>query len=99
MIPRIENEKYLKWVKSLPSVISHMPADDAHHLIGHGMGGMGTKVSDYLTFPLTRLEHSELHDKGWKAWEAQHGEQWRYVALTLLRAIQEGVLTFRGCHG
>lgn len=85
--------KYLRWVKTLPSAISGQPADDPHHLIGHGQGGMGTKVSDYLTFPLTRLEHDRLHRMGWKAWEEIHGSQWRFVAMTLLRAIDEGKLT------
>jgi len=87
------NRKYLQWVKSLPSVVSRIPADDAHHLIGHGQGGMGTRVSDYWTFPLTRQEHDELHRQGWKAWEEIHGSQWRFVSMTLLRAIDEGKLT------
>lgn len=84
--------KYLRWVKSLPSVLSGLPADDAHHLIGHGYGGMGTKVSDYWTFPLTRTEHDELHRIGWKEWEAMYGSQWQHVAETMLRAKREGVL-------
>ena len=86
------NPKYLRWVKSQLCVVSAMPADDPHHLIGHGMGGMGTKVSDYLTFPLTRLEHSALHQRGWREWESQYDSQWRHVTMTLLRAIREGAL-------
>lgn len=87
---------YLQWVKSLPSAISGAPADDPHHLIGHGMGGMGTKVSDLLTFPLTRVEHSALHDGGYKSWESRHGSQWMHVVKTIERAVFEGVLVFEG---
>ncbi len=69
-----------------------MPADDAHHIIGHGQGGMGLKASDMFAFPLTRMEHDELHRKGWKTWEERYGSQWRFVAETLHKAIEEGVL-------
>lgn len=86
------SQKYLNWVKTLPSVISGRPSDDAHHLIGHGQGGMGTKVADCWTFPLTRDEHTELHNMGWKAWEEQYGSQWKFVAETLHKAILEGLL-------
>lgn len=86
------NDRYTDWVKSQPSVISGQPADDPHHLIGHGQGGMGTKSSDLYTIPLTRIEHNELHNIGWKEWESRYGSQWRFVAETLAKAITEGVL-------
>jgi hypothetical protein len=86
------SRKYLDWVKSLPSVISGMPADDPHHLIGHGYGVMGSKVSDLWTFPLTRGEHSELHNIGWKEWEEIHGSQWKFVAETIEQAVREGLI-------
>lgn len=81
------DSKYLAWVKTLPSVISQRPADDPHHLIGHGYSGMGTKTSDYWTFPLTRDEHQDLHS-GWKVWEEKHGSQWKYVVLTLSQYLE-----------
>lgn len=80
------------WVKTLPSAVSKMPADDAHHIIGHGQGGMGLKASDLFVFPLTRGEHDELHRHGWKAWEKIYGSQWRFVAETLHQAFEEDVL-------
>ena len=86
------NRKYLDWVKTLPSVISQRPADDAHHLIGNGYSAMGTKVTDIWTFPLTRDEHTELHNIGWKAWEEKYGSQWKHVAETIHLAMIEGVL-------
>lgn len=85
------SKKYTDWVKSLPSVVSGMPADDPHHIIGHGQGGTGTKASDLFTFPLTRLEHAVLHND-YRVWEEQHGSQWKHVAKTLELAQREGII-------
>ena len=85
------NKDYTDWVKKQPSVISQIPADDPHHLIGHCTGG--TKVSDLFTFPLTRGEHTELHDMGWQTWESINGSQWKFVAETLEKAIKDGFFT------
>lgn len=65
---------YLKWVKKQPSIISRMPADDPHHIIGHEFGGMGTTAPDWAVIPLTRGEHTELHNDP-KAWEQRYGSQ------------------------
>jgi hypothetical protein len=86
---RVRNKKYLSWVRQQPSVISGQYACDPHHIIGHGQGGMGLKASDLFAFPLTRFEHIELHQHGWKTWEEKHGSQWRFVAETLHRAVEE----------
>ena len=64
----LRSKKYLKWVSSLPSCISQLPGDDAHHIKGHGYSGT-VKVSDVLSMSLTRGEHTELHTIGWKSWE------------------------------
>lgn len=90
------NREYLDWVKTLPCVVTEQPADDPHHLIGHGQGGMGTKAPDLFAIPMTRTEHTKLHDMGYQSWEEQHGSQWFYVAKTIERAVFEGVLEFRG---
>ncbi|XBY10331.1 DUF968 domain-containing protein [Escherichia coli] len=55
------NEKYTRWVKTQPCACCGQPADDPHHLIGHGQGGMGTKAHDIFTLPLCREHHNELH--------------------------------------
>lgn len=89
-------QAYTRWVKTLPCVVTGLPADDPHHLIGHGYGSVGGKVSDLWTFPLNRSAHSTLHDMGYKSWEAKHGSQWWYVAKTMERAAKEGVLVFEG---
>jgi len=68
------NPKYLQWVKSQPCVCCGARADDPHHIIGHGQGGMGTKAHDLLTIPLCRQHHDDLH-RDMSRWEAEHGNQ------------------------
>lgn len=91
-VKTIRSRKYLNYVKSLPCVITGAPADDPHHLIGHGQGGMATKACDLFAFPLTREQHTNLHNIGWRAWEVAHGSQWRFVAQTLEQAVKDGVI-------
>ncbi|MDH8399342.1 DUF968 domain-containing protein, partial [Klebsiella pneumoniae] len=35
---------FISWVKKQPCMCCGQPADDAHHLIGWGQGGVGTKA-------------------------------------------------------
>ncbi|HDL7173685.1 TPA: DUF968 domain-containing protein [Yersinia enterocolitica] len=71
---RWENKKWLKWVKSQQCCGCGSSADDPHHIIGHGQGGMGTKAHDLFTIPLCRLCHEALH-ADMHTWEAEHGSQ------------------------
>lgn len=71
---RWESKAYLQWVKSQLCVIRGVKADDAHHIIGHGQGGMGTKAHDLFTIPLCREEHDALH-RDPSRWEEEHGTQ------------------------
>ena len=89
------SEKYLAWVRTQPSCISGMPADDAHHIKGHGMGG-SVKAPDWAVIPLTREEHTLFHFVGHKRWEQANGNQLEHVARTLGRAIELGVITIKG---
>ncbi|WP_433961879.1 DUF968 domain-containing protein, partial [Escherichia coli] len=57
------NEKYTRWVKTQPCACCGKPADDPHHLIGHGQGGMGTKSHDIFTLPLCREHHNDDEDR------------------------------------
>lgn len=55
-----------------------------HHIIGHGYSGMGTKAPDWAQMALTHELHSELHNNGWKAFEAKYGRtQKSMVAETM----------------
>ncbi|WP_425299735.1 DUF968 domain-containing protein [Providencia rettgeri] len=89
-LQRWESEKYLKWVKSQPCCICNSIAHDAHHLIGHGQGGMGTKAHDLFTIPLCRVHHSELH-KDPNGWEREHGSQLIFLIRFLDRSAALGV--------
>jgi len=55
---RIEDKKYLKFVRSLPCCVCDNPDSVPHHLIGYGYGGMGTKAPDYLAMPLCLRHHT-----------------------------------------
>ncbi len=90
------SKKYLDWVKLLPSSISYKPAECYHHIIGHGVGGMGTKASDLFTLPLTFNEHTGnegIHTHSVEWWENRWSSQWVHVAKTLKLAILEGIIT------
>ena len=84
---RWRSEKYKKWVKSQPCVISGMPADDPHHAIGIGLSGMGLTAPDWSLIPVTRGNHGVFHSTP-ELWP----EQWKYIAQTLGKAIEDGIL-------
>ena len=92
LVKPIRSKAYLTWVKSLPCCGCGAPADDAHHAINVGLGGgMGTKASDILSLPVCRGCHDKIH-KDVKAWETENGSQYKHICLTLLEAIDEGVI-------
>ncbi|EKO1175637.1 DUF968 domain-containing protein [Escherichia coli] len=88
---RWQNEKYTRWVKTQQCSCCNNPADDPHHLIGHGQGGMGTKAHDLFVIPLCRAHHDELHADP-VAFEAKHGDQLTLLFRFLDRALATGVL-------
>ncbi|BDY94485.1 hypothetical protein MUTS15_31420 [Escherichia coli] len=71
---REEMPVYTRWVKTQKCMTCGNQADDPHHIIGHGLGGMGTKADDLFVIPLCRKCHSELH-AGVKDFEEKHGSQ------------------------
>ncbi|WP_278432084.1 DUF968 domain-containing protein [Serratia grimesii] len=73
-LTRVEDSKWTRWVKTQKCCGCGERADDPHHIIGHGFSGMATKPCDYLTIPLCRTCHRNLHDSP-AAWEAEHGSQ------------------------
>lgn len=89
-LQRWTNDKYLQWVKSQPCCVCNSIAHDAHHLIGYGQGGMGTKAHDLFTIPLCRIHHDELH-KDKTEWERVHGSQLVLLFQFLDRSIGLGV--------
>lgn len=93
------NNKYLAWVRSMPCLVCGTDQQiHAHHLIGHGTSGMGTKSSDLLTMPLCTEHHHELHTHGHKTFDKKYRRmnnpaQIYFVNLTLGRARVQKVLT------
>ena len=85
------NEKYTHWVKTQPCACCGKPADDAHHLIGHGQGGMGTKAHDLFVLPLCRKHHDELHADT-VVFEEKYGSQLELIFRFIDRALAIGVL-------
>ncbi|QIG28425.1 DUF968 domain-containing protein [Leclercia adecarboxylata] len=88
---RWDNPRFLSWVKKQPCECCGRPADDPHHLIGWGQGGMGTKAHDSLVIPLCRQHHTELHNDPVK-FERKHGTQPAMIIRLLDRAFALGVL-------
>ncbi|EKS54528.1 putative cytoplasmic protein [Citrobacter freundii ATCC 8090 = MTCC 1658 = NBRC 12681] len=83
--------RYLAWIKTQPCESYRRPADDPHHLIGHGQGGMGTKAHDLFVIPLCREHHDELHADS-VAFEAKYGDQLLLIFRVIDRALAIGVL-------
>lgn len=88
---RWENEKYTRWVKTQPCMCCGKQADDPHHVIGYGLGGMATKAHDIFVIPLCRAHHDELHADV-TTFEDKHGSQLELVARFLDHAFAVGVL-------
>jgi len=95
---RIEDKKYIKFVRSLPCCVCGNPESVPHHLIGYGFGGMGTKAPDYLTMPLCTDHHTGdvgIHKGGifktYQAWEVGYCKtQWQHIALTQMQWMIAG---------
>jgi hypothetical protein len=88
---RWENAEYTRWVKTQPCEGCRRPADDPHHIIGHGMGGTATKAHDLFVFPLCRECHDKLHADV-AAFEKKHGTQLELLFHFLDRALAIGVI-------
>ncbi|MCZ3383876.1 DUF968 domain-containing protein [Kosakonia sp. SOY2] len=88
---RWENPVWTRWVKSQQCMCCYNPADDPHHIIGHGFGGVGTKVHDLFVIPLCRAHHDALHADT-VAFEEKYGSQLELLFRFLSRALGIGVL-------
>ncbi|WP_434642107.1 DUF968 domain-containing protein [Klebsiella sp. I138] len=88
---RWESPNFLAWVKTQPCMCCGQPADDAHHLIGWGQGGVGTKAHDIFTIPLCRKHHRQLHHDP-LSFEREYGTQPALIIKLLDRAYALGVL-------
>ncbi|WP_313683783.1 DUF968 domain-containing protein [Pantoea sp.] len=88
---RMKCETYTRWAKTRPCVCCNRPADDPHHIIGHGQGGMGTKAHDLFVIPLCRAHHDELHRNPGE-FENKYGSQTELLLRFLDHVISIGVI-------
>nr|WP_261785843.1 DUF968 domain-containing protein [Escherichia coli] len=91
---REEMPVYTRWVKTQKCMTCGNQADDPHHIIGHGLGGVGTKADDLFVIPLCRKCHNELH-AGVKDFEEKHGSQLLLLIRFLMHAKNSGVLKWK----
>ncbi|HFI8686826.1 TPA: DUF968 domain-containing protein [Escherichia coli] len=91
---REEMPVYTRWVKTQKCMTCGNQADDPHHIIGHGLGGVGTKADDLFVIPLCRKCHNELH-AGVKDFEEKHGSQLLLLIRFLMYARNSGVLKWK----
>ena len=91
---RKEMPVYTRWVKTQKCMTCGNQADDPHHIIGHGLGGMGTKADDLFVIPLCRKCHNKLH-AGAKDFEEKHGSQLLLLIRFLMHARNSGVLKWK----
>ena len=66
----VRNAAYLRWIRTLPSLVSGRGPCDACHTGTDG--GMSQKASDLSCVPLTREEHQEYHQHGKRAFERRY---------------------------
>ncbi|MCU5775208.1 DUF968 domain-containing protein [Winslowiella arboricola] len=88
---RWANDTYTRWVKAQPCACCGKQADDPHHIIGHGQGGMGTKAHDLFVLPLCRQHHDELH-ADMNSFEEKYGSQIELLFRFLDHSIAVGVI-------
>jgi len=60
---RYQSEKYLKFIRSQPCIISGKQAEP-HHVRINSNAGTGRKPDDTYCLPLLRKHHQEWHRKG-----------------------------------
>ena len=84
------SEKYKKWVRSQPCIITgRTDRNVCHHIIGCNMGGViGNKPSDLFTIPLD----AEIHQRFHSCRKSIDIDQKAEALRTIERAIHDGIL-------
>jgi hypothetical protein len=70
---------------------------EAHHIIGIGDGGTGTKACDLLSMPVCNNCHVPKFHR-LDIYPELRDEQWKWVAKTLQKAIKEGLCLNNICE-
>ena len=93
--------KYRDYVRSLPCCVTGIIGEsiDPHHVIGSNWltgKGVGKKGSDLTCIPLTHNLHSEIHNIGWRTFEAKHNmSQLEMMIQTILQAEKDGIINIK----
>ncbi|MEJ8571290.1 hypothetical protein [Microbaculum marinum] len=94
--PRIKQEPYLDFIRSLPSLVpGRRPVEAAHvryaalHL-GKRETGMGEKPHDRWTVPLAGDVHQDQHRHNEREWWERRGIDPLLVCLALFGAYHDG---------
>ena len=88
-----ENKARFNKLAEMQCVTCHGYGVQIHHVIGHGLSGMGMKSPDEMTIPLCLYCHDVLHRHGHKSWERKHGSQ-----LDLLKEVDDRLSEISGLH-
>ena len=88
---KLRSKEYLAYVRSLPCTVTRKSHSVAHHITFVEGNGMGTKVSDHYTVPLSPEEHALLHQMGEKRYWSEHEfdlEEVKQIALDIWREYE-----------
>lgn len=80
------NKKYLAYIQTLDCIVCKRKRVDAHHVY---TGGVGLKCSDYLTIPLCREHHSEIHNTGKKMFQVKYQVNIKDLLTMYLKIYEE----------
>lgn len=83
----MKSKKHLSRVASLPCVVCESSEVQVHHIRMAPITGGSLKASDWLTFPLCRADHENLH-ADIPVWEMRYGRQIDHVVRTLARLYE-----------
>ena len=89
-----KSQKYSAWVRTLPCAFPECqkpgPSEQCHIKgVGH-FSGVSLRASDILSFPGCEECHAKLH-----AGKIPLNQQYEMVCRTVLKAVQEGILTVK----
>ncbi len=91
------NEKYLKYIRSLPSLFSGERGTEYDRMVaahqGFGKKGTALKPPDTQAVPLRYLEHQALHQVGEKTF---WGSQYEALPLRCLEYLTEYLELLKG---
>ena len=70
----------------------------AHHCREGANGSMGKKPDDSTAVPLCEVAHAEIHNVGWRTFEARYGVDLSALAADIWRTSSHGI-KWRATHG